>query len=68
MIKVTGIDNQEFYLNSSMIYRIDQAPDTVITLSDGKAIMVMESIDEIIERIKTFQRDVFQMNHLQSDK
>ncbi|MBO0476966.1 flagellar FlbD family protein [Vagococcus sp. DIV0080] len=60
MIKLTGMNNQEFVLNSTLIYRIDQAPDTVITLSDGKTMMVKESIDDVVEKVLFFQKQVVQ--------
>ncbi|HCM88657.1 MULTISPECIES: flagellar FlbD family protein [Vagococcus] len=58
MIKLTSMNNQEFYLNSMLIYRIDQAPDTVITLSDGKTIMVKESSEEVVQFFLNYQKEV----------
>lgn len=67
MIKVTGMNNQEFFLNANLIYRIDQAPDTIITLSDGKTLMVKEKSEEIVERVIEFQSKIIQMSHLMGD-
>lgn len=58
MIKLTAMNNQEFYLNSMLIYRIDQAPDTVITLSDGKTIMVKESSEKVVQLFLSYQKEV----------
>ncbi|SLM86886.1 flagellar FlbD family protein [Vagococcus fluvialis] len=41
-----------------LIYRIDQAPDTVITLSDGKTIMVKESSEEVVQFFLNYQKEV----------
>ena len=60
MIQLTGMNGQEFYLNSGMIYRLDQAPDTVITLSDGKTLMVKESVEEVANRVLRFHQEVAQ--------
>ena len=62
MIKLTSLNNKEFYLNSALIYRIDQAPDTVITLSDGKTLMVKETSEEIVELFLKFQKEMFRPN------
>lgn len=58
MIKLTGMNNKEFHLNSAMIYRIDQAPDTVITLSDGKTLMVKESSEKVVKKVLDFHKQV----------
>lgn len=59
MIKLTAMNNKKFYLNSTLIYRIDQAPDTIITLSDGKTLMVKETSEEIVELFLRFQKEIF---------
>ncbi|MGX7023574.1 flagellar FlbD family protein [Vagococcus hydrophili] len=59
MIKLTTMNNQEFYLNTALIFRIEQAPDTIITLSDGKTIMVKESSERVVNLFKNYQKEVF---------
>lgn len=59
MIKLTKMNQQIFFMNASLIYRIDQAPDTVITLTDGKTLMVKESPEEIVALFLDYQRQVF---------
>lgn len=58
MITLTGMNNKKFLLNSAMIYRIDQAPDTIITLSDGKTLMVKESLEVVAEKVLEFHQKV----------
>lgn len=58
MIKVTRFQGNEFYLNSDLIEYIENNPDTVITLTTGKKIVIMEKPDEIVERIKAFRREI----------
>jgi flagellar protein FlbD len=45
-------------LNSDLIEHIDVTPDTVITLTTGQILRVLESADEVIERIVEFRRRV----------
>ncbi|MDR7869593.1 MAG: flagellar FlbD family protein [Tissierellaceae bacterium] len=59
MIILTSINNKEFCLNSDLIYRIDQAHDTIITLTDGKTLRVTDKTEEIIEKIIAYKRNIF---------
>ena len=53
MILVTRINKiDEFYVNEDMIEFIEETPDTIISLNNGKKMAVMETALEIIERIR----------------
>lgn len=56
MIKLTGLNNREFYLNCNLIEKLEVTPDTVISTTTGKKYVVMESPDVIITRIVDFKR------------
>lgn len=58
MIKVTRFQGKEFYVNSDLIEHIESNPDTVITLTSGKKIVVMESPEVLVKRIKEFRREI----------
>jgi len=58
MIKITRFQGKEFYINSDLIEYIEDNPDTVITLTTGKKIVIMEKPEEIVERIKQFRREI----------
>ena len=52
MILVTSINkNKQFYINETMIEMVSETPDTLITLESGKNINVMETAQEIIDKI-----------------
>lgn len=59
MIKVTRLNGKEYLINFDLIETIEETPDTVITLRDGKKYVVLETTDEIIDRIIEFKRKVF---------
>ena len=59
LIKVTRLNNQEFYLNSDLIEFIEETPDTVISLTTGKKIVIVESIDQVINEILEYRRAVY---------
>ncbi|MGI5998807.1 MAG: flagellar FlbD family protein [Lutispora sp.] len=59
MIKVTRLNGKEYYINFDLIEIIEETPDTVITLRDGKKYVVLEKASEVIDRIIEFKRRVF---------
>lgn len=58
MIKLTKLNGQEVYINNDLIEKIEEKPDTFITLVDGKKIIVKETAEIIIEKIVQFKRRV----------
>lgn len=58
MIDLTTLSGEEFTLNCDLIYKIVQAPDTIITLTDGKVIRVSDTKEEVIEKIVDFRRRI----------
>jgi len=56
MIKVTRLNNDEIVINDDLIEFIETIPETIVSLTDGKKIMVRESPDEIIRRVAAFRR------------
>lgn len=58
MIKVTRLDGAEFVVNSDLILFVESTPDTVIRLTTGERILVREAVDEVIERIVAFTKEI----------
>lgn len=58
MIDVRLINDHHIVLNSDMIEFIEATPDTVISLSTGKRLIVKETVEEVIEKIVEFRRRV----------
>jgi flagellar protein FlbD len=56
MIRLMRLNHVPIVLNSDLIEHIDVTPDTVITLTTGQILRVLESADEVIERIVEFRR------------
>lgn len=62
MIKLTGMNGKEFVLNDGQIEKIEEVPETVITLVNGNKYIVEESPDEVIEKAINFKKQVFKGN------
>jgi flagellar protein FlbD len=58
MIDLRLINGTHIVLNSDLIEFIEATPDTVISLSTGKKLMVKESVEEVIEKIVRFRRRI----------
>jgi flagellar protein FlbD len=59
MIKVTRLNGQFIVINADLIEFVEEIPDTIISLTTGKKIMVKENADEIIEKVTEFKRSSF---------
>ena len=53
-----AIQNKKVVINADMIEFIEEIPETVITLTTGKKIIVKEKKEEIIELVVNYKRAV----------
>lgn len=58
VIGLTRLNGQGLAVNSDLIKFIENAPDTVLTLTSGEKIIVRESTEQVVERIIAFRRSV----------
>ena len=56
MIRLTRISGDDFVLNAEMVQEIESTPDTIITLTSGKKVMVNESVEAIINAVIEYKR------------
>ena len=56
MICLTRLNNRPLVVNSELIKFIENAPDTVITLISGEKIVVLETAEEVMDRIINYRR------------
>jgi flagellar protein FlbD len=59
MIKVTRLNHIPLILNSDLIEHIDVTPDTIIALNSGQKYVVLETAEEIIEKVIAFRKSIF---------
>ena len=58
MIHLTRINRCPLVINSDLIEHLEVTPDTVITLINGQKFVVLESSEEIVEKVKEFRRSL----------
>jgi flagellar protein FlbD len=59
MIEVTRLNDTKLILNADMIEKVEEAPDTVITLTSGNKIIVKESRQEVRNLVILYKKEVF---------
>jgi len=57
MIDVTKLNDSVITINSDLIETVEETPDTVITLTTGKKIIVKESRQNVKNLVKLFKRE-----------
>lgn len=58
MIRLTRINHIPLVLNSDLIEHIEVTPDTVVSLTTGQKFMVLESADQVMDRVIEFRRRI----------
>ena len=58
MINLTRLNGQAFVLNCDLIERVDATPDTILTLVDGTKYVVIETPEDVIDRVRSFRSSV----------
>ncbi len=59
MIELTKLNDIKFMVNADIIEMVEETPDTVVTLTTGKKIIVKESRHEIRDLVIAYRRSVF---------
>ena len=59
MIDVTRLDGKSITVNCDLIETVEETPDTIITLTTGKKIIVKESRQDIKNLVKSYRKDIF---------
>ena len=60
MIEVTKLGGQKILVNPDLLEIVEETPDTVVTLTTGKKIIVKESRQEIKNLVKSYRKEIFQ--------
>ncbi len=58
MITVTKMNGTRIVLNAELIETITAHPDTHISLTSGNRLMVKEKIEEIVEKVKEYRKNI----------
>ena len=59
MIEVTKLNGTKFLINSNLIGIVEETPDTVLSFTTGRKIIVKESRQEVKNLVKSYRKDIF---------
>lgn len=59
MVELTRMNGTVFTVNAELIEMVEETPDTVITLTTGKKIIVKESRQEVNNLVKSYRKELF---------
>lgn len=60
MIQLTKMDKEVFFLNPLHIEQVQETPDTVVSLTNGKKLIVLDSARDLVEKVLAFWRASYQ--------
>ena len=58
MIYLTRLNKVRVVVNSDLIKFVEDTPDTVVTLVSGEKLVVTETVEEVVEKIIRFRRQL----------
>ena len=55
MITVTKINDRDIVVNCDLIELIESTPDTTLTMTTQKKIIVLDTVDEVLEKVIAYK-------------
>ena len=65
MIELTKLNDIKFTVNADIIEFVEETPDTVVSLTTGKKIIVKESRQEVTELVISYKRAIYNRTDFQ---
>ena len=59
MVELTKINGQKFLVNPELMEIVEETPDTMISLTTGRKIIVKESRQEVKNLVKLYRKEIF---------
>lgn len=58
MIQLTRLNHVPLIVNSDLIEHVEVTPDTVIALTTGQKFLVLETAEEVVEKVIQFRQAI----------
>ena len=58
MIALTRLDGDQVFVNADLIETVEHTPDTLVSLTNGTKLFVLETPHEIVARVIAFKQAV----------
>ena len=56
MIVLHRVNKQEFVLNADLIETLEATPDTLVTLTNGKKLLVSDGLGEVVRKVVEYRQ------------
>ncbi len=64
MIRLTKLNRSSFVLNCELIETVESTPDTIISTINGKKYVVVESVDEVIDKVMQYKGNIIKIKEI----
>ena len=58
MIQLTRLNHVPLIVNADLIEHVEVTPDTVVALTNGQKFMVLETAEEVVEKVIEFRKAI----------
>ena len=58
LIGITKLNDRDTIINCDLIELIESNPDTTITMTTGRKVIVRETVDEVLEKIISYKKSL----------
>jgi len=58
MIQLTRLNHASTVINCELIEHIDSTPDTVVSMTTGQKVTVLEPVEEVVRRVIEYRRQI----------
>jgi flagellar protein FlbD len=63
MIIVSRLNGERFGVNAEHVERVEEMPDTVLTLVDGKKYLIRESLEDVIALVVAYRARILRVSY-----
>jgi flagellar protein FlbD len=68
MIELTRLQNQKIVVNADLIEFVEATPDTLVSTTSGKKMLVKETVEEVVRRFVEYKRQIHVLKPRQRTK
>lgn len=58
MIHLKRLRGEDFVVNAEMIETIEETPDTIITLTTGRKLVVQDRMSDVVKKVVEYKREI----------
>ena len=55
MIRVTRLNDREVVVNADLVEFVESTPETIISMTTGRKIVVKETVEEVVKRVVEYR-------------